>query len=125
MSVLTALPEWVQANVMAFLVPFQQGQGHECPVIATGVASRKHFVWTMAGYHWWHIQAAQFVEDVTGWINERILRQTFGEWCNKLAERMILRIAGVVDNRAMRRPRRLINTLGIFVEVSRDGGDSN
>ncbi len=99
MSVLTTLPEWVQANVIAFLVPIQQGQGHDCSVIATGTASRKHFVWTMAGYHWWHIQAAHFVEDVTVWINERILREVFGEWCTNVYERSINRICGMVVTR--------------------------
>ena len=101
MSVLTTLPVCVcvQANVIAFLVPIQQGQGHECSVIATGTASVKHWWWTTAGYHYWNLQTAV-------WANELFLRKTFRAWVYFLAERIILRVAGVVDNRARRRPRR-------------------
>ena len=106
MSVLTTLPVCVQANVIAFPVPIQQGQGHECSVIATGTASVKHWWWTMAGYHYWNLQTAEFVKAVKGWTNERILMQTFDDLTYFLAERRILRVAGVVDNRARRHPRR-------------------
>ena len=58
MSMLASLQEEVRANVISFLVPFLQGQEHECPVIATGVASRKHRDWKIAGHHWWNLQAA-------------------------------------------------------------------
>ena len=64
-SMLTSLPNDVQERVMNFLVPFRQRQGHECPVIATGVASRKHRVWKIAGYHWWNLRAAQIIEKDT------------------------------------------------------------
>ena len=80
MSMLTPLPEEVRANVISFLVPFLQGQGHECPVIATGVASRKHRVWKIAGYHWWNLRAAQFVEDTIVRINARLLLRAFEGW---------------------------------------------
>ena len=72
MSMLASLPEEVRANVISFLVPFLQGQGHECPVIATGVASRKHRVWTIEGYHWWKHQA--------WWAEEHSLMQVFAVW---------------------------------------------
>ncbi len=66
--------------MISFLVPFLQGQGHECLVIATGVASRKHRVWKIAGYHWWSFQAAQVVEDTIVRINTRLLMLAFEGW---------------------------------------------
>ena len=68
---LASLPEEVRGNVISFLVPFLEGQGHECPVIATGVASRKHRVWKIAGYHWWNLRAAQLVENFIVRINKK------------------------------------------------------
>ena len=83
MSMLAALPAEVRDNVISFLVPFRKGQGHECPVIATGVASRNHRGYTIAGYRIWNLQAATYVDDFTVWINARILRQIFDEWIFK------------------------------------------
>ena len=80
MSMLASLPEEVRANVISFLVPFLQGQGHECPVIATGVASRKHRVWKIAGDHWWNLRAAQLVENFTVRIYARLLLRAFKGW---------------------------------------------
>ena len=77
---LSSLPDEVRANVISFLVPFLKGQGHECPVIATGVASRKHRAWKIAGYHWWNFQAAQFMEDTIVRINTRLLMLAFEVW---------------------------------------------
>ena len=68
---LTALPKEVQERVMNFLVPFLPRPGHECPVIATGVASRNHRVWKIAGYHWWNLRAAQLVENFIVRINNK------------------------------------------------------
>ena len=72
MLMLASLPEEVRANVISFLVPFLQGQGHECPVIATGVASRKHRVWTITGYHWLKLQA--------WWIDGHLPMRVFAAW---------------------------------------------
>ena len=83
MSMLASLPEEVRANVISFLVPFLQGQGHECPVIATGVASLNLRVYTIQGYRIWKIQAATYVDDFTAWINKRMLRKLFNEWVLK------------------------------------------
>ena len=80
---LASLPEEVRANVISFLVPFLQGQGHECPVIATGVASPKHRVWKIAGYHWWNLRAAQLVEKVTVRVNKRMLPYFYGIWLGR------------------------------------------
>ena len=77
---LAALPEEVRAIVISFLVPFLHRQGHGCPVIATGVASRKHRVWKIAGYHWWNLRADQFVEDTIVRINARLLLRAFEGW---------------------------------------------
>ena len=85
MSMLASLPEEVRANVISFLVPFLHRQGHECPVIATGVASRNHRGYTIAGYQIWNLQAATYVDDFTVWITARILRQIFDEWIFRAA----------------------------------------
>ena len=77
MSVLTALPKEVRVNVIHFLVPNLLGKGFECPVIATGVASRKHRVWTIEGYHWWKLQA--------WWADENLLMQVFAVWLSLTA----------------------------------------
>ena len=80
MLMLASLPEEVRANVISFLVPLLQGQGHECPGIATGVASRKHRVWKIAGYHWWNFRAAQIIEKDTVRKNKRLLDYFYGIW---------------------------------------------
>ena len=77
---LAALPKEVQERVMNFLVPFLPRQGHECPVIATGVASRNLRVNTIVGYRIWTPQAATYVDDFTAWINARTLRKLFNQW---------------------------------------------
>ena len=85
MSVLTALPPDARANVIHFLVPNIRGkrvecewpEGFGCPGIATGVASRKHRVWTITGYHWLKLQA--------WWIDGHLPMRVFAAWFNLTA----------------------------------------
>ena len=72
-AVLTALPDDVRFNVIAFLVPDRQLWGFEYSVIATGVPSRKHREWTVLGYYWWNFQACQCDCRVTVLINRRLV----------------------------------------------------